>query len=172
MKHFLVFVLSLALLGAGCGYTQKTVLPRDIKTIYVETVTNGIQIGQVYAYQPGVEIKITNAIVKRLNQDGNLKVVGSRDQADAILEAELSRYEQEGVRFNALERVEEFRLFIVLNMRLIDNKTHSPIWAEPNFSGDSEYYVSEIRSIGREEAAEIAVDRLAKNVVDRIVEEW
>ncbi len=155
----------------SCGYTSKTVLPQNIKTIYVNTVQNNIPVDHVYAYVAGLEIDITNAIIRRLHQDGNLKVV-PREQADAVLEAKLIGFEQEGVRFSKLESVEEYRLFVILDMQLVNGKTGEVIWKEPNFSGDSEYFVSTVRTLSREEAARQAVDRLARNVVDRIAEDW
>lgn len=171
-KNLLLWLAVLAaLVPAGCGYTQKTVLPRDIKTIYVDTVKNKVPIRDVYAYVPGLEIDITNAVIERLQKDGNLKVVG-KDEADAILEMDMTQFEQEGLRFTSLESVEEYRIYIVLDMKLIERKTKDVLWQEANFSGDGEYFVSDVRSIGREEGAHLAVQRLARNVVDRIVEDW
>ena len=161
----------LLLLVSGCGYTQKMALPQDIKTIYVDTVQNKIPIESVYAYVPGLEMMTTNAILRRLERDGNLRVV-TREKADAILHCDLISFDQEGVRFSNLERVQEYRLFVTIAMRLMDAKTGRVIWEEPNFSGDSEYFVSDVKSPPREEAAQRAVDRLARNVVDRIVEDW
>lgn len=165
----LLWVLSAGL--SGCGYTNQTVLPRNIKTIAVRTVKNKIPVRQVYAYVPGLEIDITNAVIERLHHDGNLRVT-NEDEADAVLDASLIGFEQEGLRFTSLESVEEFRLFIILDLRLLDAKTNEMIWHEPNFSGDTEYFVSDVRSLNREEAAERAIERLARNVVDRIVEDW
>ena len=155
----------------GCGYTQKTTLPREMKTIYVDTVENHIPLEDMYAYFPGLEMLITNAVVRRLNEDGILLVTHQKD-ADVVLKSKLIGFEQGGVRFSSLESVEEFRLFIVLSLELIDTKTNEVIWAEPNFSGDAEYFVSDVRSTAREEGSRRAVERLAKNVVDRIVEDW
>lgn len=167
-----LFVLALAaVIPWGCGYTTQTVLPREIKTLYVETVVNQIPLKEVYAYQPGVEIDVTNAIIRRVHVDGNLRVT-TREEADAVLEAKLIRFEQEGLRFTSLERVEEFRLFVVLDMSLVDGQTGELIWSEPNFSGDAEYFVSDVRSVARQEATQRAIERLARNVVDRIVEDW
>ena len=157
---------------SGCGYTRKTTLPQDVKTIYVRTVLNKIPIEEIYSYHPGLEMGITKALIRRLNKDGNLKVAASEDQADAILETDLVRFQQEGLRFNNLERVEEFRLYLVVALRLLNSKTREVIWEEPNFSGDSEYFVTDVRSVGREEGVQRAMDRLARNVVDRIVEDW
>ena len=165
------FTLSGVLSMQGCGYTSKTTLPDNIKTIHIATVKNKIPINRLYAYYPGLEMMITNAVVQRMNRDGNLKVV-SAEKADAILESDMVSFDQEGLRFTTLESVEEYRLFIVLDVRLRNAKTGQIIWEEPNFSGDAEYFVSSVRSIARDEAAHRAVDRLARNVVDRIVEDW
>jgi hypothetical protein len=81
-------------------------------------------------------------------------------------------YEQEGLRFSQLEEVQEYRLFIVLNVTLVDAKTNEIIWNEPNFSGDAEYYVTNIKELGEQAASLKAIDKLAKNLVDRIVEDW
>ncbi len=156
---------------SGCGYTTKTVLPRNIKTIYVETVKNKLTVEDIYAYQPGLEMDITNAVIRRLQQDGILKVVEQK-KADAILKTDLLSLEQEGLRFDQLESVKEYRLFIVVALKLVDAKTGELLWEEPNFTGDTEYFVSDVTSLGEQKAALQAVDRLAKNVVDRIVEDW
>lgn len=167
------FVLGLALAAfSGCGYTSKTKLPRDIQSIYIETVLNKIPIEQMYSYQPGLEMDITNAVIQRLQVDGNLKVVSDKSKADAILSTDLKAYEQEGVRFNSLEGVSEFRLFIVLALTLTHRETEEVLWAEPNFSGNDEYFVTEVRSMGQRSATTKAIDDLAKKVVDRITEDW
>ena len=54
----------------------------------------------------------------------------------------------------------------------INAKTGEVMWTEPSFSGDAEYYTSDIVSLAREEASHRATERLARNVVDRIVEDW
>ena len=156
---------------SGCGYTRKTVLPRNIRTIYVETVKNKLDAEKLYAYQPGLEMDITNAVIQRLQQDGTLKVV-EQQKADAILKTDLMSLEQEGLRFNSLEGVSQYRLFIVVRLKLVDAKTGELIWEEPNFSGDTEYYVTTVTSIGQQKASVDAVHRLAYNIADRITEDW
>ena len=166
------FCLALLVAFSGCGYTRKTTLPQNIQSIYVRTVLNKIPVEEISTYQPGLEMAITKAVIRRLNKDGNLKVVASENEADVVLQSDLVRFQQEGLRFNNLERVEEYRLYLVLSLKLVSTKTKELLWEEPNFSGDSEYFVSDVRSVGREEGVQRAVDRLARNVVDRIVEDW
>jgi hypothetical protein len=163
--------LVMAIVLGGCGYTRKTVLPRNIKTIYVETVKNKLDMERVYAYHQGLEMDITNAVIRRFQQDGTVKV--AREQtADAILKTDLLAFEQEGLRYDQLEGVKEYRLFVVVKLRLVDAKTGDLIWEEPNFTGDNEYYVSTVTSLAQEKAATEVVDKLAANIVDRVVQDW
>lgn len=166
---FLATLLSCTLLG--CGYTSQTVLPGNIQTIYVDTVKNDIPIDRLSVYQPGLEMDLTNAIIRRLQVDGNLTVVEGQE-ADAVLETTLIAFEQEGVRFSRLESVQEFRLFVVVSMRLVNPTTQEVYWEEANFSGDTDYFVSNVRSLALSEATRRAINNLAKNIVDRIVEDW
>ena len=172
MRKLGLFALLMAsTLLHGCGYTSKTVLPNNIESLYVKTVRNEIPIGELVAYQPGLEMDITKAVIRRLQRDGNLKL-GTETGSDAILDIVLKRYDLEGVRFSRLETVQEFRVFLVLDMQLIDARTNQVLWREENFSGDDEFFVSTVRTIAREEATAEAIERLAKNVIDRIVEDW
>lgn len=164
-------LLMLSISASGCGYTRQTVLPNDIQTVFVAPVQNKTKVREFYAYVPGLELDINQAIIRRLQRDGNL-LVAAEDEADAVLNVNLLRFEQEGLRFTSLESVEEYRIFIVVELELKDKRTDQIIFREENFTGDSEYYVSDVRSINREEAARTAVERLARNIVDRIVEDW
>lgn len=168
----LAAVLSLIFLATGCGYTRQSALPPDIKTIYVEPVQNHIELSEVYAYVPGLEAMINNAVTDRMNKDGNLRVAASRETADVILKVNLTRFDQGGVRFSTLESVQEYRMFVTVEAELVNNKTQQMIWKEGNFTGDADYFVSDLRPQARGEAAERAVKRLAQNLVDRVVEDW
>jgi len=156
---------------SGCGYTQEAKLPSGIKTIAIPTFKNEIPPQEQFAYRPGIEIELTNALIDRFIFDGNLKVV-DEDKADAILEGSIISYEQEGLRFDRLESVEEYRLFLVIKFKLIDAKTGKVILEEPNFSGRAEFFVSRNPLSNRRISANTATFDLAKSLVNRIVEEW
>lgn len=169
-------ILSLALIISipfisSCGYTQEAKLPNNIKTIAIETFKNEIPPEEQFAYRAGLEIELRNTLVERFLLDGNLKVV-DESEADAILTGSIISYEQEGLRFDKLESVEEYRLFLVVKFELIDRRTNKIIIREPNFSGRSEFFVNRNPAVVRRTSANSAVVDLARSLVDRIVEEW
>ena len=172
LKGWLLAACFISLIMPGCGYTTRSAIPENVKSIYVKTVVNKIDVAQIIAYKPGLEIDITNAIVRRLQRDGNLKVAKTPEEADVILDADMIHFDQEGLRFSRLETSQELKIYIVLSMRLIDAKSQQVLWEEQNFSGDQEYFISKLRDQAQDDAATLAVDRLARNVVDRIVEDW
>ena len=163
-------LLSISFLS-GCGYTQEVQLPSGIKTIAIRTFKNEIPPTEQFAYRPGLEIELTNAIIDRFIFDGNLKVV-DESKADAVLEGAVVSFEQEGLRFDRLESVEEYRLFLVVRYKLIDRRTHQVIMEEPNFSGRAEFFVNRNPTSNRRISANTATFDLTKSLVDRIVEEW
>jgi len=169
MSWMLVFASFYVL--SGCGYTRNAHLPGDIKTVAVPTFKNEIPPKDQFAYHPGLEIELTNAIRDRFIFDGNLKIVDG-SKADAVLEGSIISYEQEGLRFDRLESVNEYRLFLVVKFKLIDQRTKKVLIEEPNFSGRSEFFVSRSPNATRRTSANSATSDLARSLVDRIVEEW
>lgn len=170
LKKWAFYILLLSL--TGCGYTNKITLPYgDAATIYVGNFKNRIPPENILTYVAGLESSVTNAVIDGLAKDGNLKLADQED-ADLILQGAVTGYEQEGFRFNRFEQVAEFRLFIVVALKLIDAKTDKVIWEEKAFSGDTQYFVEGNREITEETAAEKAIADLAAKIVDRIVESW
>ncbi|MBI4395385.1 MAG: LptE family protein [Candidatus Omnitrophica bacterium] len=171
MRFSFTAVLACLCFFLGCGYTQEIKLPSGIKTIAVKTFKNEIPPEEQFAYRPGLEIELTNALIDRFILDGNLRVV-DESEADAVLEGAIISYEQEGLRFDRLEDVEEYRLFLVVKFKLTDQRTKNVIMEQPNFSGRAEFFVNRNPTSNRRIAANSATFDLAKSLVDRIVEEW
>jgi len=169
-KPFLAMIILMVTLS-GCGYTQHVVLPGNIKTVSVSNFRNAIPAEQIYTYRSGLEVDLTNAVIKEFNFDGNLRVV-DEDRADAKLEGAIIAYQQETIRFNSLDRPQELRLHLVVDVKLISMKTGEVIWHEPNFSGSTLFEPSDEQGLRRISAATDAVQDLAKNIVLRTVEDW
>jgi TolB-like protein len=155
----------------GCGYTNQAKLPNNISTIAVPTFKNMVKQSETYTYEAGLEVDITNDIINRLNYDGNLKVADS-DKADATLVGAITRYEQDSIRYEDRDDVKEYRLFISVDLTLQDNRSGEIIWEEKGFTGRTEYFRSGSYATSESAAAASAREDLAKNIVDRIIEDW
>ena len=133
-KALISFVLVVVL--SGCGYTAHLKMPDGMQSIYVPNFENAISASERYTYVSGLEIDITNAVIDRILYDGNLKLV-DKDFADMILQGKVVRYEQEAVRYNSIEGVQQYRLFVVVSIELVKRESGEVIWEEGNFTAFS-----------------------------------
>ena len=175
---FLTVAFILALFVSGCGYTTRSLLPSEFKTIYVENFKNSIRITDEQSdvrmyrgYKPGMERDITKAVIDRFLLDGNLKIRND-EGADIILKGELLDFRREALRYDANDNVEEYRIVLTVNMKLTDSKDGKTVWEEKAFSGETTYRTS--GSLARSEDSSIneATKDLARRIVERTVEGW
>lgn len=180
MLSTLCFLLSTLLLG--CGYTTGSLLPASIKTIYIKTFTNRIDItaeldetSRYKTYAPYLEVNISKKIIDRFIYDGNLRVV-SQENADLMLTGELIDYDRQPLRYDVDDKVEEYRLSLVVRLLLQDLTKKEIMWEETSFIGDTTYFASATTgSVAKSEetaALSDAIEDLARRVVERVVEMW
>ncbi len=68
---------------AGCGsYTNRSLFPQDIKSVYVEMFDNR-------TFRRGMEYTLSDALAKRIESDTPYKIVSDRDRADSIIDGQL-----------------------------------------------------------------------------------
>lgn len=174
---FLILLLAVVHI-AGCGYTTRSLLPTNYKTIYIGTLFNSIQVTaeqsnqRMYrGYRPGLEIDVTKAIIDRFIFDGNLRI-GTSENADIILKGALVDYRKEPLRYDANDNIEEYRIKIVVDIELIDTAEDKVVWREPGFSGETTYRTGGSLAKGESAAVRDAIEDLARRVVERTVEGW
>jgi len=172
---FCVFV-SLCLVS-GCGYTTKTILPDNIKTIHVETFKNNIDItkevdakDKYEVYRPNLEVDLRDVIVNRIFLDGNLKMAG-KDSADAVLEGEIVQYRKDPLRYQN-EVVQEYRISIMCDVKLVNQKDLKILFEENNITGDTTYFTTGTLQKTETSALNDAMSDLARRIVNKIVENW
>lgn len=181
MKIFLklsIILFSLILVSSGCGYTTRSLLPSQFKSIYIDNFTNNIKVTEESSdqrmyrgYKPGMEIDVTNHIRNKYAFDGNLKVADEKN-ANLILKGELVDFRNEALRYDRSNNIEEYRIRMVINMELIDVKTGKTRWKETSFAGESLYNPTGGLQKTEDQAISDAEDDLARRVVERTVEEW
>ncbi|MBU0504048.1 MAG: LptE family protein [Candidatus Omnitrophota bacterium] len=179
-----VFVL--VFMVGGCGYTTRSMVSSKYKTIYITQFANKIDItreadaGNKYKlYKPMLETDITRSVINKFLLDGNLKPIKS-ENADLVLKGELVGFSRDPIMYSSdnTENVEEYRIYIRVDMSLWDKKTDTLIWEEKGFTGDFTYYTN--FAIGNvtpkystnDEPVSAAVSDLARRIVERAVEQW
>jgi outer membrane lipopolysaccharide assembly protein LptE/RlpB len=177
LRKFTALLLLTFFFISGCGYTTKSLLPSNLKSIYVENFTTKIKITaesndeRMYrSYKPGMELDVSRAIRDKYLFDGNLKVADSKG-ADLTLRGELVDFRNESLRYDRSNNVLEYRIRIVVNIELF-NKDGTTRWKEYNFSGESLYTTTGPLAKSQDTAIVEAEADLARRVVERTIEEW
>ncbi len=166
LTKILVVLLACASINGCVGYQLGSMLPADIKTVHVPTFINDTS-------EPLIEIETTQATVIRLQQDGSLKVV-KQDQADAILEVELTDYKLEAVSFerNKETRANEYRILLRANVILKRADTGELIVQVSKVSGEADFSFTGNLSAAKRTAFPEAAKDLAHDIVEKVVEAW
>ncbi|HEV8640008.1 MAG TPA: LptE family protein [Methylomirabilota bacterium] len=160
-------LLAAGLLVAGCGYTLRGTLPAHIKTVAVPVFKNRTS-------EPAVENSITRAIVEAFSTNGRLRVV-KPEEADAILEGEITGYQVDSVAFDASANVRQYRLTVTMNLRFRDVRENKVLYERNGYQERADFRVPAAVSetIVREAAAlrTAAVD-IGRAVVSSTVERF
>ena len=177
-RRVFLYVFTISFLLTGCGYTTRSLLPSNIKTIRVNNVKNEIKVTaeqsnlRMYrGYRPGMEIDLTRAIINKFLLDGTLRIA-NESSADLILNTDLIDFKRDALRYDANNNVEEYRLKLVVNMDLLNTRTGKMMWTERGFAGETTYNAT--GPLAKTDAAAMndAIDDLSRRIVERTVEAW
>jgi hypothetical protein len=151
----------------GCtSYHLGSALPPNLKTIYVPTFAN--ETGH-----PQLEFDTTSATLREFQKDGTLKVT-SQDQADAILETKLVRYELVPLRYRSDQRTtaNEYRLILTADVVLLDGRTRKVLMQTSGVIGESTFLATSDLQAQERNALPTAARDLAHHIVETVVEYW
>lgn len=160
-------VLLMLCLGSGCaGYRLGSTLPPDIRTVHVPPFEN-------VSGEPLLEIETTRAILQEIQRDGTL-VIAAADEADAILNVTIVKYEVNAVRFDRdrAKTAEEYRQEITAEVTFTKRKTGEVLLSKRQIRGDATFdAVGDMTTSKRTSLPECARD-LAHDIVEKVVEYW
>jgi hypothetical protein len=156
------------LISAGCGdnpgYTNSSLYPENIGTVYVEMFDN-------QSFRRGVEYELTDALAKRIEAQSPYKIVTDRDKADSIISGRLTSVNESTLTTErqigrALEKSVELKAVVTWkNLRtgeiLIDNKTVGASAAFSEWQNQSFTY-----------GATLAANLLAEKIVEQMESGW
>lgn len=175
---FLVLFCLFALITSGCGYTFKSLVPPQYRTLYVKTFRNKIDISKETSdadsykiYRPFLEVDITNEVINRFLYDGNFLIQNEQD-ASLGLTGELVGYIRQPLRFSDSDSIEEYRLSLIVNIRLEDLREGKVLLDQKELVGDTTYFTTGSLAKTEESALEDCIDDLARRIVGKCVEFW
>ncbi|MFC1644182.1 LPS assembly lipoprotein LptE [Candidatus Omnitrophota bacterium] len=179
MRLITFLLLSILLVTAGgCGYSTSSLLPPELDSIHVNNFLNKIDPTEVvsnkrpvYSYRAGLETDVTRAVIDAFIFDRHLGI-NTEKKASMLLEGELTSFQQFPLSYDKSDSVVEFRVEILVNMKLYNNLTGDLMWTENSFMGWSSYNVSGPNAKTESEAVTAAVKDLAQRIVERTVEAW
>lgn len=177
---FVSCLLFLVCCFSGCGYTTRSMVSSEFKTIYVTPFKNKIDItyesdvaNKYKIYRPYLETDITKAVISKFLLDGNLKPV-KENSADLVLKGELVEFRKDPLRYNENDQDEvlEYRVNIIVNVILWDKRKEKSVWEENRFTGDTTYFTTGASAKSEASAINSAITDLARRIVERTVEQW
>jgi outer membrane lipopolysaccharide assembly protein LptE/RlpB len=169
-----LFILLAVLLIAGCGYSTRSLLSDNYRTIFIQPFENKIDFVNAddrKLYVAGLEGRVREATVDRYLFDGNLRV-GDEETADLVLKGKLIRFEREELRLQTNETVKEYRIRVTAALVLWDTAENKVLWEEPSFAGEATYYTTGTMAKSESQAIEEAIKDLAVRAVARTIENW
>jgi len=160
---------------SGCGYTTRGFLNPQYKSILVKPVVNKVSFtGETQEYRsfrsipPLLEDSFTKALISRFNLDGNLRVV--KEEADLILETEITDFLRESLRYNREDRIKEHRLKLYFSYKVYGK--NGDLIRKNSLIADTTYALEGRLAKSEEEAILELLDDASRRIVEDIIEEW
>jgi outer membrane lipopolysaccharide assembly protein LptE/RlpB len=172
-----LFMVTLFIILSSCTSPYEQVvqlLPEHIKKVYVRPFGNNTN-------QFGIESKFTNEVIEEIINSGRLSLVNKEKDADGILTATIKKYILQPLTYDMNNVAEQYKMWIIVSVSLVDNDNNVILWTEPNMEGIQIYCdinrrarrANEEDSIGEEiseeEARQIVWTKMSRNIVRRVI---
>ena len=157
----------LLLLSAGCAnYRLGSMLPDDLKTVYVPTCKNETA-------EPLIEQDVTRAILSQIQMDGSLRVA-SEDDADTVLEIALTKFWLDPVAYESgkSSTANQYRMSIKASFVLRRCADHSVVVDSPSVTGWYDFDFAGDMTSSKAVALRPAAEDLGRRIVGQIVQYW
>ena len=173
-KKLILIFITLFLLG--CGYTTRSLIDPQYRTVYVKPVVNAVKVtGETQEFSkyrsvpPFLEQAFTRSLLERFSLDGNLKVV-KEYMADLVVECTITDYVQSTLRYDDDERVEEYRLKMFFSYKVLNRG--GDIVRKGNLVANGEYALVGELATSEDRATASVLEDASRKLVDEIIEEW
>jgi outer membrane lipopolysaccharide assembly protein LptE/RlpB len=160
----LLILLPLLFLSSNCYYsTSASALPPTIKTVAIPLFQNE-------TFETDIKEQLTDAIVEKFLENNQLRVVDVRD-ADAMVIGTITDVREEALAFSQ-GIINELRIWIVVNVRFEDVGNRNVLWEEEELLTFGDCEVVTGTETDREKGIELAVIKMADEILNRTVSGW
>jgi len=165
-RHLIVklFVVSVMVVVAGCGYTTSALRGDKIQRMHVATFLNK-------TYEQGLDRLVTDAVIDEFIFKGGVKVV-EEERAEVELSGVVNEYVLNPLTYNRENQAEEYRLRVTVDMSIKDLTTKEIIWKVDGLSGEWTFLLSGPLALSEEDAREKAIKYLAREAVQQALDMW
>ena len=172
LSRLAITVLGVLVLGplSGCaGYRVGNTSGRDlqgVRSVYVPVAKNT-------SLEPDLEMTVTNAVIRRFNNDGTLEVNQS-SFADSELDIVITNVKQTPIRSSTSDILvtAEYQLTIQATVTFVNRRLGRKIFENIAVSGSTTFFTQSDIQEGERQALPLAADDLANNAVKLITEGW
>ncbi len=158
----LLGVLTLGCAGYQLGPTQS--LPyRSIAVLMFKNKT----------LKPQLEAQITNAIIKRFQRDGTLRIE-SAENADVVLTGQITKYDRQELRAvrTDVNTPREYRITLTARIEARLRGTGELVFSPVTVEGRADTFIGTDLQSADEQALPLIAEDLAKRVMPLLAERW
>ena len=153
-RQFTCMLVLFALIS-GCGYTTKSLISRNINSVYIPIFGN-------YTFRSGLEFDLTTALKDEIMSKTKLRIAGI-DDADTILTGKIVRVDEGASSSNAFDNLVESSISITVNIFLADRRTGRELMSVGGLIGTGAIIITRGETINT--GIQEAVTRLATKIV-------
>ena len=162
-------VLAVSISAVSCGYTLSgygsSVLPETVSVVAVIPFENRTQ-------RPEIEQRVTEEVAAELSRrgrskSGRIRVVTRVEEADAVLEGAVTRYQTRSVEFAINGRATRIEAQVLIQATLRDLKTDAVLWSQTGLIFKEQFDVPPTGEFFDQET--IALDKIARGAAEVLV---
>ena len=156
------FMLCLFVLISGCRYTTKSLISRNINSVYIPIFGND-------TFRSGLEFDLTTALKDEIMSKTKLRIV-QKDNADTILTGKIVKLTEGMLSSNVADDIVESRVTISVDIKLVDRITGRTLIEEKGIKQSAEFVVRRGENI--KTASQESLAKLAEVIVYHLEEKW
>ena len=162
VENQLTYFILIFVLISGCGYSTKSLISRNISSIYIPVFENK-------TFRRSLEFELTKTVKDEIMTKTNLRIV-QKDSADTILYGTINNVTESVLTQNNRDNIVESRVAIYVDIKLVDRRTDRVLMSENGLRKSAEFIVQRGENVAS--AGNEALVSLAETIVDHLEEKW